>query len=37
MFYNQNSALGPNLLAASVEEEEHKYKRRARLLREVGN
>lgn len=38
MFYYQNSALGPNPLAASAEEEEeHRYRHRTRLLREVGN
>lgn len=38
MFYYQNSALGPNLLAASVEEEEeHNCKRRNRMFRDVGN
>lgn len=37
MFYYQNSSIGPNPLAASTEEEEYRYKRRTRLLREVGN
>jgi hypothetical protein len=38
MFYYQNSSIGPNPLASSTEEEEeHRYKRRNRLLRDVGN
>lgn len=37
MFHYQNSALGPNLLAATSEEEEERYRGRAKLFREMSN